>query len=53
MYLTVREVIVRQHCYCEEDSVMIEGKKAVGRIERMKCLRVTSSSHWPFYKEKL
>jgi hypothetical protein len=45
MYLTVRDGIVRQHCYRGKGSVVVEGKKAVGRIERIRGLRVTSSSH--------
>jgi hypothetical protein len=45
MYLTVYEGIVRQHCYRGKGSVMIEGKKAVGRIARIEGLRVNSSSH--------
>ena len=44
MYLTVCDGIVRQHCYRGKGSVTIEGKKAVGRIERIRGLRVTSSS---------
>jgi len=45
MYLTVHDGIIRQHCYRGKGSVMIEGKKAVGRIERIRGLRVEFGSH--------
>ena len=44
MYLTVHDGIVRQYCYRGKGSVMIEGKKDVARTERIRGLRVTSSS---------
>ena len=45
MYLTVLDGIARQHCYCGKGSVVIEGKKAVERIERIRGLCVISNSH--------